>query len=194
MLRWASATARILRLLAALFASFSLLAAKGGGSSSSCSHYGLSTSDLVDEFDRISSVSVSQEDDVIDKFHTTVREIIRLYSRSLGQSLRRKRKLLLKYLLTPRGLGESQQMDLIKEWAVASLSTVKDRAEHAHKRLKASITERWQYGRKERWRRNRFISGQRPNNKEEVKEEGGRIGRLRHLRDDRGDIGDIFLR
>lgn len=180
-------------LMTASLASLTLVATKRSISSSSFSDHELSTG-LIDEYDKISSVSVSQEDDVIDKFHMAVQEVMSLYSRSLSQSLRRKRKLLLKYLLTPRGLGESQQIDLIKEWAVANLATVKDRAEHAHKRLKAAITERWQYGRKEGWKRNRFVSGQRPNHKEEGKEGSGRVGRLRHLRDDRGEIGEVFLR
>lgn len=184
---------RKLGLITASLASLALVTSKRSGSSSSSSDRGLSTG-LIDEYDKISSVSVSREDDIIDKFQMAVEEIMSLYSRSLSRSLRRKRKLLLKYLLTPRGLGENEQVFLIKEWAVANLATVKDRAEHAHKRLKATITERWQYGRKEGWKRNRFFSGQRPNNKEEGKEEGGRVGRLRHLRDDRGEIGEFFLR
>lgn len=180
-----------LLLLLVLLASFLLLGAKR--SSSDSSYYGISVGDMIDEFDKISSISVSQEDDVIDQFHESVRKIIRLYSRALSKSLWCKRKLLLRFLLISRGLGESQQTELIKEWAVASLNTMKDRVEHAHKLLKTTIAERWRYGRKDGSRRNRFASGKHANHREELKEEGARATRFRQLRS-RGDIigGDII--
>lgn len=164
---------------------------RGKRSSSSLST-GTDISDHIDVIDKIPSVSSHEEKDVVIKFHDTIEELLDLYTESLITSLKRKDQKLRKFLLIERGVGEADMLELAKEWATASWMSAKDRIEFTHKRVRAAIVERWRYGRREGWRRNPFVSGQRPNHKEEDRRENNRaVGRLHHLRDDRD--GQLFF-
>ena len=137
----------------------------------------LDVSDHLDVLDKLSSISTSREEEVVDKFNKEVSDFLKVYEKSILDSLRLKNRILLSYL-QKRGVGEADQIRLIKDWAASGLEAIKDRADYGHRRLRGAVAERWRFGRGEAWRRSPFYDGQRSAEMEDKKHRRLRASRL----------------
>jgi hypothetical protein len=138
----------------------------------------------------MTSITSSQEDEIVDNFREAFLSILTTHNKSLRNSLCKKNRMLQKLLMARRGLGEQGQLEAVEEWAKAGILAVKLRMSDVYKELRAVVQERWRYGRRQVGkRRNPFSStAQRPVGDERQQRDVIKPGRLHGER----DMFDLF--